>query len=979
MINKNIPNIKRMGVKSIHYSGNNVLIEDSFVKGNGQMLFNAKYDDIETLNKEQGLKGAPLRPISFCDLDNESGFMLTYKVNRDMLVSSINRVKKDSFLQNCANISTDNNIEIQIYNNYQDIRKLIGNYCNHVVYSIDSNLPKGELHFDNIGMIFTNSDLENYKFNNDKLEKFIKSSLIPATKVLLENAGILINIKEKVDYAECIKYVCNSNNAQPRFGRRYDTPDNDFNSPLPQGIKNILNNLEPSETELFKNLGNKMSDEFTYIKHYNNSNIKIKQRINDILYKYFYKTELNTKLRNEMPNTIKQNDIVFDYIRLFSAIRQFSVHGLDDIFNKDKFNDKINKNILDIAKQDRNNFKNSFVKNNSKYFAILRDIYPDKNVFQEFFDFVLYDSSKNLGISIDNIRKIIFEENKEVILASVKNEQGIMSDFLNKYKTILKFDLYRYFRTQDVEKYIIKIKQCKNNEEKDIEYQNFAKEYYDKYKNKILDTYKQAILQYVGKKYNESINFEPILKSFEDNNFFNCLYVFSKFLTDKEAVDFWSQLINKMESISDLCSLAKCNKVSITNVSKITENVINLEQIDKYVETLKIMKSIRMRNCVKKKDKKSIDFKKVYNTFNSNVYSYQDFQNKLKLNENGDICESGNKKHKRDVKPLKQFLRNNVYNSKQYQYILHYSKPEFCKKIIEQKEIIRFALYNMIGEDAKGLTQELNIRKEKESMYKYISKVYHDFYYEDISETSQNFWLTRQQVDELIDSVKNLSLDNLSNTIFKETDKNYTVIVRLYLNICYLIIKNLMRQNANYYVAIQDYENMYRLLNQNTKSSDTEFDFTVLQAYMKYSRNKNSRSLNQLKSLLNKDYIKSVHKNFVLDNDYKQMIRRYRNIVCHCSLLENEEIFGTKQITNITSYFALYQILIQNKLKEDEKRKEKKYEENKWFKNNMNLFKLDKDKSYSTKLCIALNFPCAYNMARFNNITIEKYNIKNNK
>ena len=40
-----------------------------------------------------------------------------------VLKSSINNVKKVSYLQNKFNISQNNNIEIQIYNNFEDIKK----------------------------------------------------------------------------------------------------------------------------------------------------------------------------------------------------------------------------------------------------------------------------------------------------------------------------------------------------------------------------------------------------------------------------------------------------------------------------------------------------------------------------------------------------------------------------------------------------------------------------------------------------------------------------------------------------------------------------------------------------------------------------------------------------------------------------------------------------------------------------------------
>ena len=98
---------------------------------------------------------------------------------------------------------------------------------------------------------------------------------------------------------------------------------------------------------------------------------------------------------------------------------------------------------------------------------------------------------------------------------------------------------------------------------------------------------------------------------------------------------------------------------------------------------------------------------------------------------------------------------------------------------------------------------------------------------------------------------------------------------------------------------------------------------------------------------------------------YRELLREYRNVVEHCSLLTNETSFDFK-VDKLKSYFAIYQIMLQKHLKEYAVKVWKdKYEE---------YFPVD-EKGYSTRLTVALNMPFAYS-SRFNNITIEKYYIK---
>ena len=130
-------NIKRMGIKSIHYNKNNIIIEDSFSKNN-EYIYDAEYVDINDLQKLKDLKKNPRvkNSVNFNNIDSESGFELTKKIGAESLFSKIRSVKSKSYVQQLMNITDENNIEIQIYQNYEDLRKLITIISGNIFYSI---------------------------------------------------------------------------------------------------------------------------------------------------------------------------------------------------------------------------------------------------------------------------------------------------------------------------------------------------------------------------------------------------------------------------------------------------------------------------------------------------------------------------------------------------------------------------------------------------------------------------------------------------------------------------------------------------------------------------------------------------------------------------------------------------------------------------------------------------------------------------
>ena len=503
--------------------------------------------------------------------------------------------------------------------------------------------------------------------------------------------------------------------------------------------------------------------------------------------------------------------------------------------------------------------------------------------------------------------------------------------------------------------------------EKQKIYQNYAEKYVSQNNGFVLKL-KRLVLENIGKIENSSkietnIKFES--DKYCQNQFVNLLYVFCTFISKKDANSLFAEITNKIESIADLISLAKILNIDINqNSFKNFKNVVDINSDFEVVKKqLAILRNLRNSNATKlvkeqKASLKETDLEKIYNCFPSANYSFEQFKQDSDKNEKGEVMTQKTKK----TKPLKNFLRNNVYSSKQYKYLLAYSDTKICPLVAKQKHLIRFVVYNMLGLEQTATNIEKLVDEQHKGMYAYISKVYHDFLMDKITESSSKFYISKNQLEELVDVVSAFELQQLTDSLFKLSSKNYTVVIRLYLSVCYLIVKNIMTQNSSYFIAFEDYSNYYKKT-QNTNDDGT-INLAIVDHFLTNSPNKVSRSYRQLEKLTEKEYIC----NYRCNTQFLTLLKKYRNTIEHCAILSHLNLWK-QEINNVTSYFALYQILIQKHLKREI--------QDVYGQNYETYFALNPNKSYSTKLCIALNSPLAYNISRFNNLTIEKYATKN--
>ena len=646
MINKT-SNIKRMGVKSIHYADNIVLIEDSFSK-DVNILFENKYEDIDNLmNPEEKHKK---NRVEFEDIDDKPGFYLESNVLNEELKSIVSSVKNTSYVSKklYGNIDKEN-INIQIKHNYADIRKIISIYVNDVIYALNAYDE-----VDRIGMLPSFVELA----KNKEIKNIIENTLLPFYFKLQEYSNIELFDERKfnAEITNIINNNCNDkiiDNILKAYVKKDDIKElliinkKDKDLDLSEKV-----NDESSIYQIIKNIFYVPTNEFD-------------ERINFKGPLKFYNKNKNILKNIPFIKMVFSLENVYDTLRILSSVRQFAAHGY-------KINISDNK-LLTRATNDINKFFDDFYKVNKKNIYIVNKYY-NNNSSKEFRDFIIYDKAKTLPISINKISNLILED-----------LTGLDTEIKSKVALLLPFIIYKYYQKNypfifndnidDKNKYNDFIKEFKATIDKDELYLKKKEEIRKKIDlNKLIKLINDNI-----KKKDKDFNIEKneLTTNINISNELKLLYVFSIYLPKKEANSLFSNLITKLNSINDLVKLVKKFKAfdialdnELINDEKYKsffnfENAIKSDELYFYeYDNLNLLKSLRNKQDSVKKLKGEItskDLKNIFNSFENSLYDFKDFDSDLNKDEKGNKVT--NKKLKK-VKPLKQFLRNQVYSSK---------------------------------------------------------------------------------------------------------------------------------------------------------------------------------------------------------------------------------------------------------------------------------------------------------------------------
>jgi len=842
----------------------------------------------------------------------------------------------------------DDNIHIQIAYKLLDIRKIMGMSVGSAVFSLNNlqQRPVGENPNDIVGQIKTDTSFDEIPDNYAKADKDFIDILLDYTRYfdnVFEKQSISVDDKTKDilnNLKECETVSVKTVGTIDRINKN-DPNNNNYTifkiGGLKIKLKGILSNVD---------VGTKLNIEGQIRR-----NNDYRDKKGKLCRSYSLLTGAKYSISHEVynPDTYTFN---YDILRLVSYLRQAVVHNNNDdyidwLYSID--NKKETKDILNAANKvfesQLEAFNKDFNANAQKNVYMIASVLNDspktmfkeeiKDIYEKYYNFVLFKENRNVGINLRNIRNNIFYED-----IKPNYDEKELSRERAKINTLLDYFIYQDFNNNEklAEDVIARLQPTKQEVDKVQVYADVTKEFKvrnPKLVDRILSTVKNTIEAKIE-------NFIPDncvpSSSIKVSSLAKYVYVLAKFLDTKEVNNLLTSLINSFENIGSLVKVLKDEKGY--SIYKDRFALLNQKNPFDLANDFILVKNLAtMKTKLAKANVKDVKNKVGKRLYCSAINLFKDKNDEVILDnqEFEDIMSEfssnvGNKKNRRGTagSKIRNFLINNVIDSRRFYFIIKYYDTRRCHEIIQNENLVRFIL----GREDMPTDQLIR-------------------YYKTITGNECNN--RNQIIDTLVKKLKEVSfrklllkgerLKEIGNDQDNQEVESLKSLIGLYLTICYLIVKGIVNVNSVYLLAWSAYErDMYYLYNEDMEDKNTNHDY--LKAATDFYNNKSCYQKRH------KYLIKDIEE--ARQNSNNLNYKDYRNKVCHYNICTSFMDYANN-IGKVSCYFDIYNYCFQ------------RY----FAKKNDNLSTLlDTYNCYNKDYLKLLNMPFAYNMARYKNLTI---------
>lgn len=730
-----------------------------------------------------------------------------------------------------------------------------------------------------------------------------------------------------------------------------------------------IGNLLRRDDEEHDDLIGYMSDRYSYEKFKTYKGGELYSLFQELLNKpqmgYFGSTFLGVdakgkKLKGEAWEKFEEK--CYYLLVILGIARQATAHGEEstraNLFRIDELT-KGNKlqNYLDELYNSRiDELNESFIKTSGKDIHILCDILGDgsaekkERIIQDFYSFVILKTYKNMGFSIKKVRenlKNVFSELADDKYNSVRKKLNKLLDFI-----IWDYYVQNYDRLNNL---VDQLRAATKESEKEYIYRREAKALWEaigsSVEHSLLPKMDGDVIKDIsGLEYEKSV-LKNVMVSNDADSFSKMIYLLTTFLDGKEINDLLTQLVSKFEGINSFLRV-------------MAEENIETSFADKYVifeKSEKITQELRVINSFSRMSQESANAKKIMFEEAAELLGYAESEAES-LDDYLDGILSNDKSGGKQNKGFRNFIANNVIESDRFKYLVRYGNPKKIKKLSTNRGVIDFVLKEIPNEQIVAYYNSCKGTKDS----------YHDE--------------MRAALAELITGISFKDFENVKqgNTKIKEEaeDKERKKnIVRLYLTVLYLLIKNLVYINSRYYLAFHCMERDNEIYNSDvTGDAKKEWDRKQKDDISQFARMFLDENPFNIRA---KRYISTN-----MDNSDAWAVRSYRNCVEHINAIRNMDKY-IGDIREFDSYFELYHYLVQRSIMDqyeyDSTTESKKnpgtmiISSDELNAKTLRYFELIKNyKTYCKDFVKALNVPFAYNLARYKNLSINELFDRNN-
>lgn len=675
----------------------------------------------------------------------------------------------------------------------------------------------------------------------------------------------------------------------------------------------------------------------------------------------FYVNKKNPK--GKARNVLREDKELYSVLTLIGKLRHWCVHSEEGraefwLYKLDELKDDF-KNVLDVVyNRPVEEINNRFIENNKVNIQILGSVYKNTDIAElvrSYYEFLITKKYKNMGFSIKKLRESMLEgkgyADKEY--DSVRNKLYQMTDFI----------LYTGYINEDSDRaddLVNTLRSSLKEDDKTTVYCKEADYLWKKYRESIREVADALDGDNIKRlsKSNIEIQEDKLRKCFISyadsvSEFTKLIYLLTRFLSGKEINDLVTTLINKFDNIRsfleimDELGLDRTFTAEYSFFEGSTKYLAELVELNSFVKSCSFdinAKRTMYRDALDilgiKSGKTEEDIEKM-------------IDNILQIDANGD------KKLKKN-NGLRNFIASNVIDSNRFKYLVRYGNPKKIRETAKCKPAVRFVLNEI---------PDAQIER----------------YYEACCPENTALCSANKKREKLADMIAEIEFENFSDagnyqkanvtskTHEAEIKRKNQSIIRLYLTVMYIMLKNLVNVNARYVIAFHCVERDTKLYAEsglevgNIEKNKTNLTMAVMGVKLENGIIKTEFDKSFAENAANRYLRNARWYKLILDNLKKSeraVVNEFRNTVCHLNAIRNININidGIKEVEN---YFALYHYLIQKHL--ENRFADKKVERD----TGDFISKLEEHKTYCKDFVKAYCTPFGYNLVRYKKLTID--------
>lgn len=582
----------------------------------------------------------------------------------------------------------------------------------------------------------------------------------------------------------------------------------------------------------------------------------------------------------------------------------------------------------------------------------------------DYYDFIVLKTYKNLGFSIKKLREQIVLKTKDE-QHDLKNEQ--YDSVRHKLYHLLDFIIFRYYVSNPIAQTVLveRLRCALNDAQKEAAYLMEADTVWEAIRKDVyshilpsLDGNNLKMLQSKPVISIDRNRLDKISLNIKASYFSKAVYLLTRFLDAKEINDLLTTLISKFDNIASLMDVMSSESVQMPAVFK--------KEFELFSHSREIEKELRAINSFARMSEKSEEARGIMFEEAVTILGYRMSEESMKDYIKKMLDRTANLRDGTKENGFRNFIANNVIESDRFQYLVRYTNPGRVRELANNADVIRFVLkdipdaqvlryYNSCeGEDKKECSPEM-----REVLCRHITNMS----FENFEHVKQNGITKEEKKD-------------------KERKKS---IVRLYLTVMYLLVKNLVYVNSRYFLAFHCAERDAMLFNAK-KYGELLFPGPRQDSdYLAFSRDyldmypHMTRPFKKLGEASRRpSRVQNILQNNIGSSD-TWTVSAYRNKVEHLAAVRNAQMY-ISDVKKIDSYFSLYQYIMQRTIKDqfdyycEHPREDGTLVISRETINPKMLeyfAMVEKYHTYCMDMTKALNVPFAYNLPRYKNLSID--------